>query len=62
VPGTVDRLIEDEGMGETIANSRNGTADWKTRTAILAVWALWNHGFEAPWESGSSNVKADCYL
>ena len=47
-------LIEDEGMGETIA-IKNGTRIGK-RGLHLAVWAL-EHGFEAPWESGSSASK-----
>ena len=47
-------LIEDEGMGETIA-IKNGTRIGK-RGLHLAVWAL-EHGFEAPWESGSSTSK-----
>ena len=47
-------LIEDEGMGETIA-IKNGTRNGK-RGLHLAVWAL-EHGFEAPWESGSSASK-----
>ncbi|HBM39942.1 MAG TPA: transcription-repair coupling factor, partial [Sulfitobacter sp.] len=47
-------LIEDEGMGETIA-IKNGTRIGK-RGLHLAVWAL-EHGFEAPWEGGSSASK-----
>ena len=47
-------LIEDEGMGETIA-IKNGTRIGK-RGLHLTVWAL-EHGFEAPWESGSSASK-----
>lgn len=47
-------LIEDEGMGETIA-IKNGTRIGK-RGLHLAVWAL-EHGFEAPFESGSSASK-----
>ncbi|HBR41607.1 MAG TPA: transcription-repair coupling factor, partial [Sulfitobacter pontiacus] len=47
-------LIEDEGMGETIA-IKNGTRIGK-RGLHLAVWAL-EHGFEAPWESDSSASK-----
>ena len=41
-------------MGETIA-IKNGTRIGK-RGLHLAVWAL-EHGFEAPWESGSSASK-----
>jgi len=54
-----DGLIEDEGMGETIANQERQRGLGKTRPASGGFWALGTRVRGPPWEAAASTSKLE---